>query len=179
VLRAAIVLISEHGMDGMTMRQVAHASGLSTGTINYHFTNKRGLILAALDAAPSVSVDVAPEDAGSALRALLRGFVLEDDERHAWWRFWIEVTAQAARDPDLRDRQRNRVLTQQQAVEELIARAVTDGQLRSDLDPALVSAPLLALAYGLVLQQLLSPDSATVRLASDALEGSLRELATI
>lgn len=177
ILRAAIRLIGEHGIDGMTMRQVAQASGLSTGTINYHFTNKRGLILAALDAAPPPPGGDGEEHPADALRGLLRGFILDDDDRRAWWRFWIEVTAQAARDPSLRDRQRARVLTQVQAVEDLVTRAVSGGRLRADLDASSVSEPLLALAYGLALQQILSPDAATIRRASDALEGSLRELA--
>lgn len=176
VLRAVTLLIGEQGIDGMTMRQVARATGMSTGTINYHFTNKRSLILAALDAAPAAPASGEEGTPLQRLQALFRGFVLEDLDRRAWWRFWVEVTAQAARDADLRDRQRNRMESQRQDVEDLVALGVQRGELRPDLDPALIAEPLLALAYGLAVQQLISPDAATVRRASDALEGSIREI---
>lgn len=177
VLRAVAQLIGEHGIDGMTMREVARATNMSTGTINYHFTNKRGLILAALDAAPSAPGEA--EAGGPVLRlhALFRGFILEDADRRAWWRFWVEVTAQAARDADLRDRQRARMEAQRREVEDLVSLGVQRGELRPELDATLIAEPLLALAYGLAVQQLISPDAATVRRASDALEGSLREIA--
>jgi len=176
VLRAVIALIGEHGIDGMTMRQVAQAARMSTGTINYHFNNKRGLILAALDAAQPVPVSRGAETPLERLQALFRGFVLEDDDRRHWWRFWVEVTAQAARDTDLRDRQRIRMDAERHQVEDLVALGVERGELRGDLDATLIAQPLLALAYGLAVQQLITPDAATVRRASDALEGSLREI---
>jgi len=88
----------------------------------------------------------------------------------------VEVTAQAARDPELRERQRGRMEAQRQEVEDLVALGVQRGELRGELDPVLISEPLLALAMGLAIQQLISPDAATVRRASDALEGSIREI---
>ena len=177
VLRAVITLIGEHGIDGMTMRQVAQAARMSTGTINYHFNNKRGLILAALDAAQPVPVSRGAETPLERLKALFRGFVvLEDDDRRHWWRFWVEVTAQAARDTDLRDRQRIRMDAERHQVEDLVALGVERGELRGDLDATLIAQQLLALAYGLAVQQLITPDAATVRRASDALERSLREI---
>lgn len=176
VLRAVTLLIGEQGIDGMTMRQVARATGMSTGTINYHFTNKRSLILAALDAAPAAPASGEEGTPLERLQALFRGFILEDLDRRSWWRFWVEVTAQAARDADLRDRQRNRMESQRRDVEDLVALGVQRGELRPDLDASLIAEPLLALAYGLAVQQLISPDAATVRRASDALEGSIREI---
>jgi AcrR family transcriptional regulator len=177
VLRAVARLIGEHGIDGMTMREVARATNMSTGTINYHFTNKRGLILAALDAAPSAPAEGEAGGPVQRLHGLFRGFILEDADRRAWWRFWVEVTAQAARDADLRERQRARMEAQRREVEDLVALGVQRGELRPELDSTLIAEPLLALAYGLAVQQLVSPDAATVRRASDALEGSLREIA--
>ncbi len=177
VLRAATRLIGERGVDGMTMRQIAEASGVSTGTVNYHFRNKRGLVLAAIDSAgvsPTVS---ATATALGRIEALLSTFVLEDEERRAWWRFWVEATAQAARDPVLRARQQARLEAQRHEVEELVGLGIRAGELRPDLDPALLAEPLLALAHGLVLLQVTAPDSVTVRRAADALAGSLRELA--
>lgn len=180
VLRHVTALIGEHGIDGMTMRQVAQATGLSTGTINYHFGNKRGLVLAALAVAGGAPEGHVPAGSGStvdALRRVLAGFVLESAERRAWWQFWLEVAAQGVRDAELRDHEAARHSAQRRHVEELIAEGVRRGELRADLDAANVAGPLLALACGLAIQQLGTPDAATVRRASDALEGSVRELA--
>lgn len=177
VLRAATRLIGERGVDGMTMRQIAEASGVSTGTVNYHFRNKRGLVLAAIDSAGVSPTVTATATALGRIEALLSTFVLEDEERRAWWRFWVEATAQAARDPDLRARQQARLEAQRREVEELVGLGIRAGELRPDLDPALLAEPLLALAHGLVLLQVTAPDAVTVRRAADALAGSLRELA--
>ena len=178
VLRAVTRLIGEHGIDGMTMREVSRATGMSTGTINYHFTNKRSLILAALDAAPAAPATGEAGGPLDRLQALFRGFVLEDLDRRAWWRFWVEVTAQAARDAELRERQRARMETQRREVEDLVSLGIQRGELRVELDPNLIAEPLLALAHGLAIQQLISPDAATVRRASDAIEGSIREISS-
>jgi len=178
VLRAVTRLIGEHGIDGMTMREVSRATGMSTGTINYHFTNKRSLILAALDAAPAAPATGEAGGPLERLQALFRGFILEDPDRRAWWRFWVEVTAQAARDAELRERQRTRMETQRREVEDLVSLGVQRGDLRAELDPNLIAEPLLALAHGLAIQQLISPDAATVRRASDAIEGSIREISS-
>ena len=66
--------------------------------------------------------------------------------------------------------------SQRREVEDLVALGVQRGELREELDAALIAEPLLALAYGLAVRQLISPDAATVRRASDALEGSIREI---
>ncbi len=176
VLRAVTRLIGEHGIDGMTMREVSRATGMSTGTINYHFTNKRSLILATLDAAPAAPATGEDGTPLERLHSLFRWFILEDADRRAWWRFWVEVTAQAARDADLRERQRMRMESQRREVEDLVSLGVQRGELRAELDATLIAEPLLALAHGLAIQQLISPDAATVRRASDALEGSIREI---
>ena len=60
LLRAVSELIARNGIDGMSMRQVADAAGMSTGTINYHFKNKRGLIMAAMDYVYSAPQDWTP-----------------------------------------------------------------------------------------------------------------------
>ncbi|MSQ30456.1 MAG: TetR family transcriptional regulator [Dehalococcoidia bacterium] len=178
ILRHVIALIGEHGIDGMTMRQVARATGLSTGTVNYHFSNKRGLVLAALASAAG-----APEGGAlggsplARLRGLLAGFVLDTRERRAWWQFWVEVAAQSARDEELRRHERGSQTAQRRAIEELIEAGVRNGELPADLDAAAAAEPLLALATGLAILQLTAPDDLTAGRASEALEEAVRRLA--
>ena len=49
MLKQVRPLLGQTGYEAMTMRQVADVTGKSTGTINYHFKNKQGLLLAVLD----------------------------------------------------------------------------------------------------------------------------------
>ncbi len=179
VLQHVTALIGEHGIDGMTMRQVAHATGLSTGTINYHFGNKRGLVLAALASAGEAPEGSAPGGSPlSRLRRLLASFVLDSQERRAWWQFWVEVAAQSARDEELRRHERARQTAQRRHVEEVIEEGIRRGEVRADLDAATAAEPLIALATGLAILQLTAPDEVTVRRASETLEDAVRKIAT-
>ncbi|MEI7925492.1 MAG: TetR/AcrR family transcriptional regulator [Chloroflexota bacterium] len=179
VLQHVTALIGEHGIDGMTMRQVAHATGLSTGTINYHFGNKRGLVLAALASAGEAPEGSVPGGSPLArLRRLLASFVLDSQERRAWWQFWVEVAAQSARDEELRRHERARQTAQRRHVEELIEEGIRREEIRADVDAATAAEPLLALATGLAILQLTAPDELTTRRASDTLEDAVRKIAT-
>ena len=179
VLQHVTALIGEHGIDGMTMRQVAHATGLSTGTINYHFGNKRGLVLAALASAGEAPEGSAPGGSPlSRLRRLLASFVLDSQGRRAWWPFWVEVAAQSARDEELRRHERARQTAQRRHVKELIEEGIRRGEIRADVDAATAAEPLIALATGLAILQLTAPDEVTVRRASDTLEDAMRKIAT-
>ena len=179
VLQHVTALIVEHGIDGMTMRRVAHATGLSTGTINYHFGNKRGLVLAALASAGEAPEGSAPGGSPlSRLRRLLASFVLDSQERRAWWQFWVEVAAQSARDEELRRHERARQTAQRRHVEEVIEEGIRRGEVRADVDAATAAEPLIALATGLAILQLTAPDEVTVRRASETLEDAVRKIAT-
>lgn len=174
VLVAVYELIAAHGIDGTTMRQVAGAAGLSTGTLNYHFTNKRGLILAALDHAYRLPRDWHRYE-GSAvarLRRLARNYTVDRPQLANWWRFWMEVTAHAARDAELRQHQQD----QYRGLVDFIAEVITDGmssrELRAGLDARAEATRLVDLGYGVVMHQLLDPSSgaAAARILSDAIE---------
>ena len=179
VLQHVTALIGEHGIDGMTMRQVAHATGLSTGTINYHFGNKRGLVLAALASAGEAPEGSVPGGSPLArMRRLLASFVLDSQERRAWWQFWVEVATQSARDEELRRHERARQTAQRRHVEELIEEGMRRDEIRADVDAATAAEPLLALATGLAIMQLTAPDEVTVRRASDAVEDAVEKLAS-
>lgn len=162
VLVAVYELIAAHGIDGTTMRQVAAAAGLSTGTLNYHFTNKRGLILAALDYAYRLPRDWHRYEGSARARLgrIARNYTLDRPQLASWWRFWVEVTAHAARDVELQAHQR----AQHRALVEFVAHVLSDGvasgELRADIDPATEAVRFVGLAHGLVLHQLLDPDGA-------------------
>jgi AcrR family transcriptional regulator len=156
VIEAVSDLIADHGIDGTSMRQLAAAAGLSTGTINYHFKNKRALMIAALDAVyvlPGDWEQHRDESALQQLKILTRQFVLRSQWLKKWWRFWVEYMAHAGRDDELRARQEDRYRRQRRFYSRVIAKGVAAEELRSDLDADEVADTFLALANGLAVHQ--------------------------
>lgn len=56
IARAAIAVVGERGIDGLTHRKVAAAAGVPLGSTTYHFATLDDLIAAALDKAAERSV---------------------------------------------------------------------------------------------------------------------------
>ena len=48
ILDAVLELLAERGISGVSMRSVAREAGVAVGLMNYHYTDKTGLIRAAL-----------------------------------------------------------------------------------------------------------------------------------
>jgi AcrR family transcriptional regulator len=178
ILASVMPLIAEHGIDGMTMRQVADVTGLSTGTINYHFSNKRGLVIAALERVYRIpdAVGSARGTAAERLRTLTRGFVLSQPRTRNWWRFWLDYTAHAARDGELRKHQLERFERQREYFAGVIADGISGGEFAKHIDAALAAETLLTLAYGLALRQTLEPDPRIARNARVVLDAHIEQM---
>jgi AcrR family transcriptional regulator len=166
VLRAVSDLIARHGIDGMSMRQVADAVGMSTGTINYHFKNKRGLIMAAMDHVYSAPQDWSRyENLGQLEQLRIRAgiFVLRSESRQRWGRFWIEYAAHAGRDGELLESHKERHQRRRDVFAQTIADGQKTGEVRRDIDPVGAAETLLAVIDGVTTQQIafgLSPERA-------------------
>lgn len=169
--------VSEHGIDGVSMRQIAQAAKISTGTINYHFGNKYNLIIAALEAAYELPDDW-EQYKGSPLAQLRRiamGYVFRS-ANDRFWRFWINYLAQSTRDETMRVHQNERYQRQARFWAKLIRDGVTAGELRSDIDPDVMAERLLLTAHGLIVVQLQSPTPETREHVRDILGNFFREI---
>ena len=179
VLRVVANLIAEHGIDGMSMRQVADAAGLSTGTINYHFQNKKTLIAAAMDYVYSLPADrdtLRNRPALEQIRNAIRIFSFSSEGHRRWWRFWLEYAARAARDQDLMDSHDERYRGQRRYFRALVDAGRADGELRSDIDVDETVDILLALIDGLATHQIINSRSVTPIRAAYLLERFLDSL---
>jgi AcrR family transcriptional regulator len=157
VLRVVSDLIARHGIEGMSMRSVADAVGMSTGTINYHFKNKRGLIMAAMDhvyAAPRDWAPYADLPPLEQLRTRAGIFILRTESRQKWGRFWIEYAAHAGRDADLLDSHVERHANRRQLFAETIALGQEHGDIRRDIEAVASADMLLAVIDGITTQQI-------------------------
>jgi AcrR family transcriptional regulator len=154
------------------MRQVADATGLSTGTINYHFGNKEGLLIAALESAYDLPLDWEQYCGSPAaqLRRLVFGYVCRTP-KDRFWRFWINYLAASTRHEEMSIHQKKRYERQEHFWAKLIRDAIQAGEFHVLVDPRQEAAQLLSLAHGLLVRQLVIPH-AEVRAEARALLSS-------
>ncbi len=174
ILRVGARLISEHGIAGMSMRQLAAEAGYSTGTINYHFQNKRKLSIAVLEYVYRLPTGWSRDDSTPVnLSKLLASFVLENEGRRTWWKFWMRYGAEATTDEELRRHQVTRMERQEDFYARTIAEAVERGELRPDQSPREAARTLLALAHGLAVTQVIDGGTESVERARVVMDAAL------
>jgi AcrR family transcriptional regulator len=82
ILRTALSLMSQHGVDGTSMRSLAAATGLNVATLYHYFPSKRDLLVAVLEergflAAPEVTaLPTLARDPATTLADLLTDILL-------------------------------------------------------------------------------------------------------
>jgi AcrR family transcriptional regulator len=158
LLGTVYTVISESGIDGASMRQIADRANVSTGTINYHFGNKQKLIMAALQAAYLTPGD--HEQAADSPLDRLKIFAFShifQSSTDRFWRFWVNCAAAGTRNAELRKHQNRRFEKQQATWTELIQDAVKAGQLPSLPDANVMAEQLMIFTHGLVMRQILQP----------------------
>lgn len=177
VLGTVYELISEHGIESLSMRQVAEATGLSTGTINYHFGNKRSLLIAAFESAYALPVDWEQYrgSPSAQLRRLALGYVCRW-AKDRFWRFWINYLAFSTRDEKMLEHQKNRYARQERFWTRLIADGIASGEFRKDIDAAREAGRLLHLSHGLLIRQLIESEAETRTYARDTLNEAIDSL---
>ncbi|WP_161993289.1 TetR/AcrR family transcriptional regulator [Lacisediminimonas profundi] len=155
-------LISEHGIDALTMRQVAQASNVSTGTINYHFQNKENLVISALENAYQLPKDWEQYRGSPAaqLRRIALSYVLRASSDR-WWRFWINYLAASTRHEEMQVHQEARFDKQLAFWSSLVADGIAKGEFCEGLDPVDTAREMLILVHGLIAMQFMKPDAKT------------------
>ena len=153
ILEAALRCFAEKGYHVATMDDLVRASGLSKGSLYWHFRSKEEVFLAAFDlvAEELFAVwDRLSVDGGSTLDAveeifeskLLHG-MLEGDLRAAWSEFFAH--------PQARERLAEMYRRIRARIEESLLRDAERGLVR-DLPPAGAAAAITAVGEGLMLQ---------------------------
>jgi AcrR family transcriptional regulator len=154
-------VVSESGVDGVTMRQIAEAANISTGTINYHFKSKHNLLILAMEAAYELPEDWQAYKGSpfSQLQRLAMGYVFRSS-RDRFWRFWINYTAHSTRDEEMRQHQNDRYERQLKFWGDLLRDGIAAGEVDPNVDPKSAANELLLIAQGLVVRQIQSPTAA-------------------
>jgi AcrR family transcriptional regulator len=143
VLDAAVTLLAESGLSGVSVDEVARRSGVAKTTIYRHWPSREALMLAACATLNTKSV--AP-DMGSLrddLQALMRAVVprLRSD---TWASSLLSLLDAAERNPDLAALQINMHRDSMSGFRQVVERA----QTRGELDPAANPSHVLATIIG-------------------------------
>jgi AcrR family transcriptional regulator len=165
LLEVAVAVFTERGYDGTSMEDLARASGLSKSSLYHHIESKEQLLRLALERA------VEPLFAVTREPAALEGPAIERLEHVV--RREVEVLAEQLPYVTLLLRVHGNTEVERWALEQrrgfdkivaaLVAQAADEGDLRADLDPAVVTRLLFGMINSLV--EWYRPDGVAVRAA--------------
>ncbi len=161
VFRAATEVIARETFGGTTIRKVAEAAGVSTGTVNHYFANKRAMLIETLahlgaewNEDVRLAVRHAPPGAGR-LEALMAATVPTNAVNRLRWKVWTAAWSEAVVSPELRSalrRSRESWISLLAENFELINREMKG----PDIDAVAVARTFGALLNGLIIQMLAS-----------------------
>jgi AcrR family transcriptional regulator len=156
VVRAALELISQQGIAGVSARDIAKHAGISPGTITYHFSGVREIFAEAItleieEYYTPLMAELRTLGPREALRGVIDALFTPETERH--WRLWFEYWLAGLHNEDFVDRQAHRYAVWQGQIRDIIA-AGQDAGLFTGGDADEVAVRFVALADGLALQWL-------------------------
>ena len=157
IVDAARTVIAERGLFATTMRDIAQASGVSVGTLTYHFTGIAEILAEVLQGEmdsfylPIVENARGAPDATTALRLLVDGFFADDERTVQHWRLWLDFWALASHVPRYGEWQSEIYRDLHGLIASLLGRGAADGTL-TVVEPARQAIEFVALLDGLVVQ---------------------------
>lgn len=171
LIEAAIAVLAEHGLDGMTTRRITEEAGLALGAFHYAFESKHALMRAVIerfsDGVDRVLLESLrsasnPDDPTLLIRQLLDAFWDYVESTPMLQVAQYELTVHALRDPDLRELADLQIERTAQAVELVIAELPDVGERSED-----VARFIAATMDGLILHHLVQRDPASARCRLD------------
>lgn len=179
ILEAAVRCFAERGFHGTTMQDVADEAGLSKGSLYRYFEGKDDIV-EALARERSAPEPEALAERGAGEGTPLEGLVaaaaslveeLGSEEADEGARVTLQLWAQSADTPELRELLQQSYRDNVEALRPLVERARREGGLPAGCDADGVTRALLALLQGAVFLRTLDPglDGARVRSALEAL----------
>jgi AcrR family transcriptional regulator len=160
LIARAAELIATHGIDGLTIRSVAKAAGVSTGVVSHYFSDKRDLLQTTYDVTADEVYGRVSRQAtkdGPDVRTCLEGLLPLDLERQRGWRVWIAFWGLAIGDRAFGADQRGRARRALELVERILDAALARGELRSGTDPENRAAVILGVIQGIAAQTVFDP----------------------
>ena len=160
IVSAAREVIADRGLAATSVREIALAAGVSTGTVTYHFAQVREILQAVLRAEVPLFTEPVVAAARSAptgrdeLSAIIDGLLSPTERTSRHWSLWIDYWAAAIHDPELARWQDDIYRWWRAEITRVVARGTADGSLVA-LEPAEAAAAvddLVAIMDGVVVQ---------------------------
>jgi AcrR family transcriptional regulator len=180
ILRAALSCFGEKGYHAATMDDLVRASGLSKGSLYWHFRSKEEVFLGLFDSFAAVLYgewDAAAQSGADALDVLRRECELAVEVLSAD-RLFLLAWAEFLNHPAARERMGQIYATARSKLTTIIERGREAGSLRPGPPAEQIAGALVGAVEGLLLQWLVDPEfelKAHFETAWEVLMGGLRE----
>jgi TetR/AcrR family transcriptional regulator, repressor for uid operon len=162
ILAAAEACFARRGFHGATMPEICAEAGLSPGTVYRYFRSKDELIeaMVEMDRAETLEVIAAIASAPDTLAAVGTAIDLafEAVEEGSGAAVYLEVCAEAARNPRIAAVVRRHEESVTAAMVALLERGQARGEIDPELDPIVAARVLGALIDGLILHKAVAPE---------------------
>ncbi|MEX5266585.1 TetR/AcrR family transcriptional regulator [Kocuria sp. CPCC 204721] len=164
IAEAAIRVIAQQGFDVVSVRTVAQESGISPGTVQYHYKTRRDLLLAALERSVERQTQRVMAARGqngyrAFLARTLRELLPLEGVRREDAAVWVSFGAAASTRDWLASVYWQNLQIFHEGVLNVLRRAQEDGKLHEGLTPDTAAPLVTALVNGLALDHLNAPES--------------------
>jgi AcrR family transcriptional regulator len=171
VAEVAADLIARLGLERVTVREIAAATGFSTTVVSHYFRDKRELLMLAYRLAAVRArhrIDAARGSGVERLRQSVEAILPLDDASRRDWSVWLAFWSSATADREFATEQRRRSRDTLELMRELIAAELPDGA-----DAATAAERLLTTIYGVALQAVFDPQRWPARRQREAVQAEL------
>lgn len=175
IVLATYQCVALKGVEGTSIREIARMTGLSTGTITYHFTSKQKLLLFAIEYGYTrIPESLADDNPGVQMQNILQRYELTTPRRRQFWQFWLAITAYAEEEPAIEKYLASVYANALEHVQRGLDYGQKHGMFRPDMDTRTEAVRLSALAHGFAVMQLM--DRSMMDTAVHELRAAVRRL---
>ena len=178
---AAMSLIAQHGLEGVTMRAVAAEAGLSYGSLFHYFSSKGELLMHAVRHSNSLQTDrinkfTSQYSGMKALEHLLCDDAIITDSSRDDWMVWLTFLYQSALQTSFADLHSELIDDWQTRIEGLLEDAQNAGEIRKNLDISFEAMGVWAYSSGIGQLSLLHRELLPVKLQKQLISAYLDKL---
>jgi AcrR family transcriptional regulator len=158
-------VFAQHGFQSATVEQIADQAGYSKGAVYSNFASKEDLFMAMLEEhieerraqmARAVSGEDTYEERAMVGAAQFMDMVRTEPE---WILLFLEFTAYASRNPELRPRLAEQLARFQETIKLLLEEGVRAYGIKGDVPSTEMSVAVMALGHGFALHRLVDPEA--------------------
>lgn len=181
VLDALLDLTATRGTDGVTVREVATAAGVSIGSVQYYCHSKEQMLAMAFDETNRrilnrVDAIERTGTVGAVLRRALLEFLPLDDVRRREAAVYLAFSARAVVSDSGREVRHQLIADQHRRCADAFRLARDRGEHLADIAPDDAAWSTVALVDGLLMNLLSDPGGLSARAAEDAVDRHLAAL---